>query len=74
MDKFFTKKHCDRCGARLGIYRMSRINDEVICEDCATKERDFPDYNKRVQEEVQAVKSGNYNFFFNNDEGDKNND
>ena len=33
-DPFFTKKHCDRCGAELTVRTMSMFNEDVICMVC----------------------------------------
>nr|DAL96940.1 MAG TPA: hypothetical protein [Caudoviricetes sp.] len=63
VDKFFTQKHCDRCGKDLRKGRiMSMFNEDCICLDCKEKERQDKDYEKAVEAEHEAVKRGNYNF------------
>ena len=62
MDDFFTKKHCDRCGAILTTRIMSMFNEDVICLDCKEKERQHPDYKKAQDAEIAEVRKGNYNF------------
>jgi hypothetical protein len=34
----------------------------MICDDCEDKEKKHPAYAKAVKAELNAVKSGNYNF------------
>ena len=63
MDKFFTQKHCDRCGGSLGGGRtMSMFNEQCICMECADKERQRADYSKAVEADHAEIKKGNYNF------------
>lgn len=50
MDRFFTQKHCDRCGGSLeGGRIMSMFNEDCICMDCKEKERQRADYNQAVE-------------------------
>lgn len=38
MDRFFTQKHCDRCGGSLdGGRTMSMFNEDCICMECSKK-------------------------------------
>lgn len=63
MDKFFTQKTCDRCGASLGGGRMmSRYNEDCLCLDCISKERQRDDYQQACDAEITAIRNGNYNF------------
>ena len=63
MDKFFTQKHCDRCGKSLDGGRvMSRFNTDCLCMECAEKEKDRPGYKKAVEAEIKEMRKGNYNF------------
>lgn len=63
MDRFFTQKHCDRCGKELTDGRtMSMFNTDCICMECKAKERAMPDYKAAVQAESEAVKSGVRNY------------
>ena len=63
MDKFFTQKHCDRCGKSLDGGRvMSRFNTDCLCMECAEKEKDRPNYKKAVEAEIKEMRKGNYNF------------
>lgn len=62
-DRFFTQKHCDRCGGSLSGGRiMSMFNEDCICMDCQRKETERPDYAEAREAEHAAVKSGNRNF------------
>lgn len=63
MDKFFTQKHCDRCGGSLDKGRiMSMYNTDCICMECKDKERKRNDYEKAQKAEHEEVKKGNTNF------------
>ena len=62
-DPFFTKKHCDRCGAPLnGGFSKSRFNTDTLCMKCLEEERHHPDYRLAADAELAAVRSGNRNF------------
>lgn len=63
MDKFFTKKYCDRCGKDLqGGRIMSMFNEDCICMKCKYKETKHKDYNRARDRELEEVRKGNYNF------------
>lgn len=63
MDKFFTQKHCVRCGKSLDGGRiMSRFNTDCLCMECAKKEKERPDYKKAIEAEIKEIRKGNYNF------------
>lgn len=63
MDKFFTAKFCERCGAPLnGVRTMSMFNTQTICMECSEKERNNPMYDKALRADHEAIKSGNLNF------------
>lgn len=63
MDKFFTQKHCDRCGGSLdGGRTMSMFNEDCICIVCSKKERQRKDYSKAVEVDHEQIRQGNYNF------------
>lgn len=63
MDRFFTQKHCDRCGGSLDSGRtMSMFNEQCICMECKDKEMQRTDYNKAVEADHEQIKQGNYNF------------
>lgn len=63
MDKFFTQKHCDRCGGSLECGRtMSMYNKDCICMACYEKEKQRPDYKEAVEADHAEIKKGNYNF------------
>ncbi len=58
-----TKKHCERCGAPLnGGFTVSRFSTETICLECSRRERQHPDYDKVVRQEMEEIKKGNYNW------------
>ena len=63
MDKFFTQKHCDRCGGSLkGGRIMSMYNTDCICLSCKGKESKRVDYGEAVKAEHEEIKKGNYNY------------
>ena len=63
MDKFFSQKHCDRCGGSLdGGRTMSMFSEKCICIICSDKEKDDPDYDKAAKAEHEQIKAGNYNY------------
>ena len=52
MDKFFTQKYCDRCGADLSGGRiMSMYNEDCICMNCKHKEMQRTDYKEACEAE-----------------------
>ena len=56
MDKFFTKKNCDRCGKDLQDGRiMSMFNEDCICMKCKDEETKHKDYNKARDREEDSV-------------------
>lgn len=62
-DRFFTQKHCDRCGGSLENGRiMSRLNTDCICMKCSEKEKQDKDYDNAVEAEHEEIKKGNYNY------------
>ena len=63
MDRFFSKKACDRCGGNLaGGRTMSMYSTECICMACKKQEKARPDYKEAEQAELDAVKQGNFNY------------
>lgn len=63
MDKFFTQKHCDRCGGSLEKGRiMSKFNTQCICMKCCEEEKKDKDYGKAVVAEMEEIKKGNYKY------------
>lgn len=63
MDGFLLQKTCARCGGSLKHGRiMSMFNQDCICMVCKEKETKHPDYKKAQEAELNAVKSGDYNF------------
>jgi hypothetical protein len=63
MDRFFSQKHCDRCGGSLDEGRiMSMLNTDCICLACKEKERKRSDYEAAVKAEQAEIKKGNYNY------------
>lgn len=53
---------CERCGKTTLGTMMSKFNTQIICGDCKDSETQHPDYAAADQAEVEAVRSGNYNF------------
>lgn len=62
MDRFFTQKHCDRCGKELVSRIMSMYNEDCICLECKEEETQFEDYKIARDAEHEEVKRGNYNY------------
>lgn len=63
MDTFFTQKYCDRCRGSLEEGRiMSMYNNDCICMACKREEQQREDYEKANLADINAIKSGNYNF------------
>lgn len=63
MDKFFTQKHCDRCGGSLAAGRtMSMYSEACICMECKGKEVQRADYKEAVEADHAEIRKGNYNF------------
>ena len=62
MDPLFNKKFCDRCGKSLANgFSVSRFDTSALCFDCLEEERQHPDYQKAVDAELAALRSGNRN-------------
>ena len=53
---------CQRCGKVTNVTTMSWFNTQSICMDCSSKEADDPRCKEAKRAEVNAVRSGNYNF------------
>jgi hypothetical protein len=53
---------CARCGKEAMMTVMSRFNTDVLCMPCEEKERKHPDYQYAHDQELAAVKNGDYNF------------
>ena len=63
MDSWFNKNFCDRCGKSLSDgFRMSSFNTDALCFDCLEEEHQHPDYQKAVDAELSALRSGNRNY------------
>ena len=63
MDPWFNKKFCDRCGKSLvDGFSMSRFNTDALCFDCLEEECQHLDFQKAVDAELAAIRSGNRNF------------
>ena len=62
MDEFFSKRNCDRCHKSLADgFSMSRFNTDALWHECLEAERQHPDYQKAVDAELAALRSGNRN-------------
>lgn len=63
MDRFFTKKTCDRCGGNLeGGRIMSMYNTDCICMSCKEKEMLRSDYREAADADHEEIKKGNYSY------------
>lgn len=61
-DTFLTQERCSRCGSPLNIRTMSRMNEDIICMDCAEAEKSHPRYQEASEAELEQVRAGNYNY------------
>ncbi|NLM43221.1 MAG: gamma-glutamylcyclotransferase [Clostridiales bacterium] len=62
MDKFLKIQSCERCGARLDLRIMSKMNEDIICLNCFQEERNHPYYEAAAKKEAEEVAAGNYNY------------
>jgi hypothetical protein len=53
---------CDRCQKETDVHIMSMFNTNDICVECKEKEEKDPRYKLAHQADIDAIKSGNYNF------------
>jgi len=53
---------CDRCYQDTLSCTGSQFNTEMICRDCAEKERAHPDYERARAADQAAVRARDYNF------------
>jgi len=53
---------CDRCGKPSKSFTGSWLNTEMICMDCAEREKEEPDYQVARDIENQEVRKGNLNY------------
>ena len=53
---------CQRCYEETRVHTMSMFNVDMICMDCAKKERAHYKYEEARREEAEEVRRGNYNF------------
>lgn len=61
-DEFLSQEKCSRCGGPLYARTMSRMNEDILCMDCAELEKSHPRYKEAVEAERKCVKAGNYNY------------
>jgi len=63
MDRFFSQKHCDRCGGSLeGGRIMSMFNEQCICMGCKEKETKDPEYKRAIEADHEEIRKGNFNY------------
>jgi hypothetical protein len=53
---------CDRCGQETLAHTGSMFNTDQICLPCKDREEQHPRYAKARDAELEAVKSGDYNY------------
>ncbi len=53
---------CDRCGDKTTNFTMSWFNTEWLCPLCDRAELQHPKIHEAKQAELDAVRSGDYNF------------
>ena len=49
---------CGRCKEKTNTYIMSFFNTDMLCPDCADKERKHPLYEKAREVELAKVRAG----------------
>ena len=54
--------HCHRCYASIRVSIMSKLNTDILCMACKDDEKSLPSYQAGADAELEAVRSGNYNF------------
>jgi hypothetical protein len=63
MDRFFSQKHCDRCGGSLeGGRIMSMFNEQCICMSCKDKETKDSEYKRAEEADHEEIRKGNFNY------------
>ena len=60
--EYQTMAKCERCGNDTPVTIMSMFNTQSICMECKEAEQQRPDYKEAEQADINAIKSGNYNF------------
>lgn len=53
---------CERCYKDTISFTGSYFDMEMVCFNCAEKERAHPDYARAVARESEAVRQGDFNF------------
>ena len=53
---------CQRCYNKTDVHTMSIFDVSLICIPCKDSESKHPNYAHAYSAEIEAVKSGNYNF------------
>ena len=53
---------CQRCGVKSNASTMSWFNTDLICMDCADKEKSHPKYQEAKDRENEEVRKGNLNY------------
>jgi hypothetical protein len=53
---------CQRCGVKSNASTMSWFNTDLICMDCADKEKNHPKYQEAKDRENEEVQKGNLNY------------
>ena len=54
--------HCHRCNKETRCHTMSMFNEDLICMDCKSKERENPRYKQAVEADNAQIRVGNFNF------------
>ena len=57
-------RRCQRCDNHARMYKCSWYNRQEICLSCAEKETHRADYRACREAELEAVRSGDFNFTF----------
>lgn len=53
---------CDRCYNETRVTKMSWLNQQTICMECAEAEKEHPRYQEARKAEREAMLAGNLNF------------
>ena len=59
-DKFFSQKHCDRCGGDLISRTMSWFTQETICLSCSVREDEIKEKLREIGEDSSKYEGCGY--------------
>ena len=62
INQFLSQEKCSRCEGLLTIRTMSKMNEDILCMDCAEAEKAHPRYQEAADAEIEQIIAGNYNY------------